>query len=147
MPAPAIAGAALSGEAGDIAGAASEAAAESKGLNIAFVIAALAVAYFVFQATNQGVETAEDVREGAGDVGAAVGVTAGDAYRGTQDVTSETVEGTQDVVGDALDWGLGGGADTVENIGREAGEGYEFVAGGSQDVIRDAGGVFGGLIE
>lgn len=102
--------------AGDAAGAASEAVKESTGINIAYVLLALGILYFIFKASNSAADTADDVTEGVGGAGEAVGETAGDAY-----------EGTQDVIEDYTDFVYGGTADTIKDVGDEVGERFEEV--------------------
>jgi hypothetical protein len=102
--AAAVTGAAAE-NADEIAKAASDstkAVFDSSGVNILLVVGALGVAYWMFKIT----EVTEDVTDGVGDAGEAVGETAGDAY-----------EGTQDMVSDGADWALGGTADAAEDAG------------------------------
>jgi len=124
--AAAVAGTAAE-NADEIAKAASdstEAVFDSSGFNILLVVGVLGVAYWLFKMTRTASEVTEDVTDGVGDAGEAVGETAGDAYEGTQDMVSDVWDGGQDAArgyGDAVsesaDWALGGTADTVEDAG------------------------------
>lgn len=89
-----------------------QAASDSSGFNWALALVAAAALYFVVKYA----DTAQDAAAGVGGVGRGVGDTAGDAYEGVQDVAS-----------DGLDWWLGGGADAVEEAGREVEDAQEDV--------------------
>jgi hypothetical protein len=140
----AAAGALAADSAGESAADVLDQLQESEAFDYLLIAVALGALYYLYT----GLQIGEDVAEGTQDAARGVGDAAGDAYEGTVDVVSESIDGSQDVaraaggvLDDSSDFVLGGSADAVRGSGDVLEDGLDFVAGGTASAIRAPGAV------